>query len=75
MDAKKKKELLEELFSSEEFKSALDQTTSSVEKEKIKTIAQEVFLNVLEGITTMHKIAKENPEKMAEVAAKYIPKK
>jgi len=74
MDKETKKKYLEDLFSNELFKKSLDNVKSEEERNKIKAFAEDVFLNFIEGVLTSQKIVEENPEKVADVFARRIPK-
>jgi hypothetical protein len=74
MDKETKKKYLEDLFSNELFKKSLDNVKSEEERNKIKAFAEDVFLNFIEGVLTSQKIVEENPEKVADVLARRIPK-
>lgn len=74
MDKESKKKYLESLFDNDLFKKSLDKATSEEERNKIKAFAEDVFLNLIEGVLTSQQIVEENPEKVADVLARRIPK-
>ena len=75
MNNEEKKRHLENLLTNKMFVSALEHAPNDEEREKIKSFAQDVFLNIVEGLSSLDKLVKDNPEKMAEVLSKHIPKK
>lgn len=75
MTPEEKKKHLQTLLENETYKTALSSAPDDVEREKISAFAQDVFLSLIEGISTVEAAIRENPEKMAEVIAKHIPKK
>jgi len=74
MNKKNKKEYLEKLRADKFFNHALSLASSEDEKKKIKAFAEDVFINLLNGVFTANKIITEHPEKMADVAEGRIPK-
>lgn len=71
-DAKKK--YLEYLSNSKIYTESLEKIPDENEKKKIKAFAEEFYLNFVEGLVTMKKAIEDNPEKLAEVMGKRIPK-
>lgn len=74
MNNEEKKKYLEHLASNEAFAAALEKAPDESEREKIRSFAQDVFLNMIESLREVGRIVKENPEKVADVLAKRIPK-
>lgn len=74
MDKEQKKKYLEMLRESDLFSQALKSAKNDAERQKVKAFSEDVFINLVEGLEVMKKIIEENPEKVAEAAAKHIPK-
>jgi hypothetical protein len=74
MDKKARKEYLERLNTDKFFNHALSLATDESERKKIKAFAEDVFINLLQGTLTSHKIIKEHPEKLVDVAEGRISK-
>ena len=62
------------LNESELYQRALGAVKSEEERRKIKAFAEDMFLNIARGLTMTGDVVKENPQKVAEVAEKRIPK-
>lgn len=69
-----KKKCLDYLEGSPLFQSALKAFKDDKEKEKAKTLAQDVFLKMFEGMLVMKKVSEEHSDKVSEVAKKRIDK-
>lgn len=74
MDKKTKNEHLSKLRADKFFNHALSLTTNEDEKKKIKAFAEDVFINLLNGVFTANKIIAEHPEKLVDVAEGRISK-
>lgn len=73
MNKDTKKKYLDYLATSKIYSDALNKIPDENEKKKIKSFAEEFFLNFVEGLETMKKVAEEHPEKLAEALGKRIP--
>lgn len=74
MDKKARKEYLERLNADKFFNHALNLATDESERKKIKAFAEDIFVNLLQGTLASHKIIKEHPEKLVDVAEGRISK-
>jgi hypothetical protein len=74
MDKKEKKQYLDQLAENNLFQVGLESASSEEEKKKIKAFAEDVFLNIIEGMLKAKKAFDQNPEKVVEVIAKRISK-
>jgi len=74
MDKKEKKQYTEMLNNNEFFLDCLGKASTDEERKKIKAFSEDVFLGLIEGLMSAQKVMTENPEKVAEVVAKRIPK-
>jgi len=74
MDNSTKKKYLQQLQEEQNYKDLLARVESEEERKKIKAFTEDVYLNLIEGFAALKKVVVEHPEKLAEVAAKRIPK-
>jgi hypothetical protein len=74
MNKDTKKKYLDYLATSKIYTESLEKIPDENEKKKIKAFAEEFYLNFVEGLVTMKKAIEDNPEKLAEVMGKRIPK-
>lgn len=75
MENQKKKEALQHLHGLEPFQKALGNIKDEAEKKKVKAFAEDIFINFLEGLSGLQRMAKEHPEELAEALKNRIPKK
>jgi len=75
MNDEMRKKYLDFLRSSPLYQKSLKAITETSEKEKAEALAEDVFVNLMEGLSVIQKLAEDNPEKMAEAAKKRIDKK
>ena len=68
MDNKTKKEYLQMLNNDKFYNHALVLVGSDAERKKIKAFAEEMFVKLMTGTTTIQKITNEHHEKLVEVA-------
>ena len=74
MDKKTKKEYLQMLHDDKFFNYALSLTTNEAERKKMKAFAEDMFVNLLQGVLVSQQIIKEHPEKLVDVAEGRISK-
>jgi hypothetical protein len=75
MNKEDKKKNLSLLTENELYKNILSSLKDNEERRKIKAFAEDIFMNLMEGLQDAKKLVEENPEKVAEYAEKHIPKK
>jgi hypothetical protein len=75
MDEETKKKCIEYLQGNPLFQKTLSKITNKEEQEKALALAEDVFVQLLEGLSVMKKVSEEHPDKMAEVAKSRINKK
>ena len=74
MDNELRKKCLELLHKNEEYAKNLDSVKSESERRAIKAFSEDFYLSFIEGLLAAKKAVEEHPDKVAEVAAKHIPK-
>lgn len=75
MDRDKKKDFLKMLHDNRSYVAALESIESAADRKKVKAFAEDLFLNLVEGLAAGARLVQENPEKVAEIEAGRIPKK
>jgi len=74
MDKKTKKEHLQMLHVDKFFNHSLSLTTNEAERKKMKAFAEDIFINLLQGVLVSQQIIKEHPELSVDVAEGRISK-